>query len=230
MEENQKRETKIIRLSIPYWEQKIYPVILCDEKNLILVDCGSIDSLNYLEKEINLQGFSFKDITGIVITHHDFDHLGTVNKLKKLYPHIKIYSSAEEEPYISGKKKSLRLEQAEQMQEFLSSPEEKKMGENFCKMLRKVEPIQVDVIVKGGDFFDWCGKCEIIDTKGHTSGHISLYLPIQKTIITGDAAYYNNGHLEIPNPQYALNLKEAKKSFEKILNLNAETILCYHNL
>lgn len=221
-------EPKIIVLSIPYWNnQQIHPVLLYDENNLILVDCGDIKSLNEIEKEIVSHGFEPENVTGIILTHQDFDHMGSAAAFKRKYPNVKIYASAEEEPYISGKKKGLRLCQAEELQKSLP-PEEQETGKNFRAMLSKVEPVEVDIIIKEGDFFDWCGGCQIIDTSGHTPGHISLYLPKQKIAITGDAAFLTNGKLEIPNPQYSLDFEKAKRSFKKLLKLDVDKFLCYH--
>lgn len=219
---------KIIKLNLPYWNSEIiHPVLLADEKNLVLVDCGDIKSLENLEREIISNGFKPENLTGIILTHHDFDHMGTTGILKRKYPQIKIYSSAEEEPYISGKKKNLRLVQAERLQKNLSE-ENQDIGKNFCTMLKKLENVSVDKIIKEGDVLDFCGGCNVIKTFGHTPGHISLYFPKEKILITGDAAVLINGKPEIPNPEYAYNLEDAEKSFEKIFSLGAEKILYYH--
>ena len=96
------------------------------------------------------------------------------------------------------------------------------------EMIRKTEPCAVDNKVKADDAFDWCGGCRIIATPGHTPGHISLYLKNHKTLITGDAAVLVKGKLAIANPQYALDLKAAKKSKKEMLDYHADTVICYH--
>lgn len=147
--------------------------------------------------------------------------------MKQKYPKIQVVASEKESPYISGIAKSLRLEQAEAMQAILPE-EQKQFGVDFCNMLRKVCPVPVDLAVRGGEVLDWCGGCTIISTPGHTPGHISLYINKKKVLITGDAAVLENGELVIANPQFTLDIKEAEKSFHKIINYAAKEFICYH--
>ena len=79
-----------------------------------------------------------------------------------------------------------------------------------------------------GEILDWCGGCTIIETPGHTPGHISVFVNQKKVMITGDAAVLENGKLVIANPQYALDLKEAEASLRKIAAYDAKEMICYH--
>lgn len=222
---------KIITLNIKFnfqnTEDYIYPVVLRDDKETILVDCGYIGFLTMIENAFSDEGLEMKDLTKIIITHHDHDHMGSLRAIKEKYPHVNIISSREEKPFISGEMKAIRLEQAEKLQETLPD-EHKAFGQAFCEMLRRVEPCSVDMTVNGGEMFDWCGGCEIIDTSGHTPGHISLYLKEYNTIITGDAAVLEEGRLVVANPQYAFDLKEAEESLIKLMEYKADTYICYH--
>lgn len=71
-------------------------------------------------------------------------------------------------------------------------------------------------------------NCKVIATPGHTSGHISLYFPNLKSVITGDAAVNEDHKLVIANPNFCLNFKRAVESLAKIKNLKAENYYCYH--
>lgn len=208
-------------------EDTIYPVILKDDKNMVLIDCGYTGFLAAIEKAMGKNNLNGTELTHIVVTHHDHDHMGALCALKQKYPRIQIVASENEAAYISGKCKSLRLEQAEALQKLL--PESQKaFGEEFCNLLRGVEPVEVDLTLQDGDVFDWCGGCEIVGTPGHTPGHISIYVKSKKTIISGDAAALENGNLVIANPHFTIDMEEAEKSLNKILNFNAEEIICYH--
>lgn len=221
----------IIILEIKYMvdgnENIIYPVVLLDDQNMVMVDCGFHGFLPLIEKAFEDKGLNISQLTHVVITHHDLDHMGSLNALKQKYPHMKVVANEIEAPYISGEKKSLRLEQAEKRQDRL--PEEQKaFGLAFMDLIRKTEPCDVDMKVKGGDVFDWCGGCKIIGTPGHTPGHISLYLGKHKTVITGDAVVLVNERLAVANPQYALDLQAAKRSKKELLDYKADTVICYH--
>ncbi len=224
-------EYKILRLVISATfgdtSDTVYPTLLWDEKNIVLVDCGFIGSLSTLEKELAQYGLSTQQLTGLVLTHHDHDHMGAAAAMKRVNPNIKIYSSQAEAPYISAQEKPLRLKQAEEMQKSLP-PDQQDFGRAFCDMLRRVEPVLVDEFIHDGDKMDWCGGCHIIATPGHTPGHISLFMENESIVLTGDAMALEDGKPVIPNPQFTLDLKQADSSMNKLLSLNAKTYYCYH--
>lgn len=205
----------------------IHPVILRDEKEVILVDCGYTGFLDKMEAAIRQAGMEPSQITKVIITHQDHDHIGSLAALKQKYPEIQVIASSAEAPYISGELKPLRLVQAEAFQEHLPE-EQKEFGKAFCNILRSVQPVPVDLKVQGGDHFDWCGGCEIIDTSGHTPGHISLYLKKHGAIITGDAAALENEYLVVANPQFTLDMDKAQQAISKLFSYDARTYICYH--
>src|SRR5690554_2119686 len=173
------------------------------------------------------KGIDADSLTKVLITHHDDDHMGAIYEIKERHPHIKVVSSEIESKYISGKDKSLRLIQAEELLKIMPK-EQQQFGIDFCETLRKVKPVNVDIIVKDGDNLDWAGGCQVISTPGHTPGHISLFLTETNSIVTGDAAVVENGELVIANPQFALDLNMAQDSLEKIIAMNADNYYCYH--
>ena len=208
-------------------KETFYPVVLCDEETCILVDCGYVGSLSYIEEALSHQQLSPEMITHLIITHQDHDHLGAAAALKEKYPQVRVLASMEEAPFISGARKSLRLEQAEQLQKVL--PEEKQaFGKAFCDLLRRVEPVQVDQLLKGDECLPFCGGCQVLATPGHTPGHISLYLSEFDTILSGDAMALQDGRPVMANPQFTLDTEQAKASMHLLLDHPARTIICYH--
>ncbi|MBP9477253.1 MAG: MBL fold metallo-hydrolase [Sebaldella sp.] len=205
----------------------IYPTILQDEKELILVDCGYPFFLSKIEEEMKRINLSMNDLTKIIITHHDHDHMGSLKEIQDKYPSIEILSSAEQVPYITGKKESLRLLQAKAMHKTL--PEDQKEGsQKFQDFIASIETVDKVTPLSYSDVLPWCGGIEIVDTKGHMPGHISLYLPKEKTLIAGDALVVQNGHLFLAHPEYTLNVEDAVRSVENLLNYDIEKIICYH--
>jgi len=119
---------KIIVLDIKFKfgevEDTIHPVVLIDDKNMILVDCGYTGFLPAIKQAMEENNLNCADLTHVLITHQDHDHMGALSELKREYPYIQVIACKKESSYISGKLKSLRLEQAEAMQPNL--PEEQK--------------------------------------------------------------------------------------------------------
>ena len=219
-------------LDIPFEYQgmtnHIYPVLLLGGTDVVLVDCGYPGFMGLIEAALKEHGLSVSDLTMIVLTHQDDDHMGAAYEIISKYPHIQIAASAEEAPYISGGKKNLRLQQAEELQERLPE-EEKEFGLRFCERLRQVRPVPVDIVLQEGDRFDWGGGCEIIRTPGHTPGHISLLLSEAQALITGDAAVADQGRLVLANPQFCLDTEEADRSLKRLKGMKCKRYICYHS-
>lgn len=205
----------------------IHPVILKDEQETILIDCGYPNFLSKIQTEALANNINLEDLTKIIITHHDYDHIGALAEFKNQYPGIKIFASEKEAFYISGREKSLRLQQAEALFKFV--PDDQKEGAlKLQQLFGSVKPADVDVLVNDQEIFPWCGGTEIIFTLGHMPGHISIYLRKYKILISGDALVVENGNLAIANPEYNLDMEETKKSINRLMDYDIEKIICYH--
>lgn len=208
-------------------EDVLYPVLLQHDRELVLVDCGYPGFGPLLEAAARQEGFSLADLTGIFISHHDLDHVGGLYELKARYPRVKVYAPALEESYISGKEKSLRLQQAEALYHTL--PADQKGGAlQFQQMLRHVRPVAVDCALREDEQLPGLPGTRLVNTPGHMPGHASIYLEARKTLIAADAVVYENGTLDIANPHYALDLQEAVASVNKIAHFAIDRVICYH--
>jgi len=205
----------------------LYLTVLHNSKEVVLVDCGYPGFMPLIEAAMHQHGLSLAQLTGIIITHADIDHVGGLFEIKEKYPHIKVYSSALGKSYINGKEKSPRLVQAEQMQPTL--PEDKKeWGLQFMAALKAIPPVPVDGVFEDNDEPFFLPGVQIIYTPGHMPGHISLYVKESKTCIAADAVVVENGVLEIGNPQFTLDIQQAIASVKKLEALDIEKMVCYH--
>ena len=75
---------------------------------------------------------------------------------------------------------------------------------------------------------DWGGGCEVLETPGHTPGHLSLRSLENRFLITGDAAVAEEGALVLANPEYCLDRTAAEESLERVRRYGAKIYLCYH--
>lgn len=221
---------KVIELPIQFefngHANYIYPSLIELDNELTLVDTGYANFLPLIENEIMKNGYEVKDLKNIVITHYDDDHIGSLFAFKEKYPWITIIASEIETKSISGEMKSERLVQAEEMLKHMPS-EEQEFGKQFIQQLKSLKHVPVDVKVNDGDII-LSNHCKVIETPGHTSGHISLHFPRLKSVITGDAAVNKNHKLVIANPHFCLNIEKAKQSLQKLKDLNAEHYYCFH--
>ncbi len=222
---------KIIELPIEFEldgkKDYIYPSLIVMQNDLTLVDTGYVNSLPLIENEILKNGYDMKNLKNIIITHYDNDHIGSLFDFKKKFPWVHLIASEVESTFIGGEAKSERLIQAEEMLEKMTKEEEVKFGLWFIKQLKKLKHVSVDEKVRDGDLI-LDNQCRVVETPGHTSGHISLYFPNLKSVITGDAAVNESHELVVANPHFCLNYDQAEQSLNKIKNLQVETYYCYH--
>lgn len=205
----------------------MHPVILEDDKELILIDCCLVGNWELIKNSMKEKNINPEKLTKVIITHQDLDHIGSLVEIKKEIPNVKIYAHKLEIPYIDGAKKPLRLEQAEKIYDTLS--ENEKIGAKiFEERIKAVPKVDIDVSLSGNEEFPWCGGTKIINTPGHTPGHICIYVESKKTLISGDAVIANNGKLEIANPNFTLDMKKAMKSIKNLLNYEIEEVICFH--
>lgn len=207
--------------------QVINPVIIQDEHNMILVDTGYPSQIGLFEEVAKQNGIALDRLTHIIITHHDFDHVGSLAEFKRKYPHIKVLASNIEKGYIEKQRKPLRLEQAEKRYSSLSD-DDKEHALIFHKILESVEGTKVNDVLKNHQILPIGKGIEIIYTPGHTKGHISLYIKENKTFIAGDALVLIDDRLVIPYPEYAYDADKAKESIKTLFTYEIEEFICYH--
>ena len=194
----------------------IYPVILKNNDDLILIDTGYPMFLPLIENAFEAKGLNIQNLRQVILTHHDHDHIGAVKELVTKYPFVKVKCSTEQIPYVLGKKKSLRLEQAERFG----------ADDGFIQMLKSVE--YLDSVLELTDNEIICDGVKVIETPGHMPGHISIYIEPMKTLISGDMLTSEGGILRIADEQFVLDKEAEINSLKKIVNLDIEKIICFH--
>lgn len=201
--------------------------LIHDEHACVLVDCGPLNTMTQLKEELSKVGKSVKDITHILITHHDHDHIGNLDQLKLENPSIIVCSSAIEKDYLECSKESIRLTQAKALQPTLDK-EGQARGTAFMKMLELIVPTKVDLVVSDGDVLDIVGGIKVIAAPGHMPGHLAYFALKDQALIVGDAMVVENGLLQIANPKFSLDMIEAKKTMDMLCGMPYKLMVCYH--
>ena len=211
-------QTFEIRKFINGNEVILYPTLIEVNDKKYLIDCGYEETFAEFVVGLNNLGVEITDLHALLISHDDIDHLGALIQFKGKNPDLIIYSSRVEEPYIFGKIKSERLQQAENS--LLTLPEEyKSWALQFTNQLNGIKRTKVDFVLEDKDKIE--NEIEVVFTPGHTKGHISFYVPSKRTLIANDAIVIEEGRFEIANPTFTLDLKQAIQSVEKIKELAA---------
>jgi glyoxylase-like metal-dependent hydrolase (beta-lactamase superfamily II) len=69
---------------------------------------------------------------------------------------------------------------------------------------------------------------QIIETPGHTAGHIAVLDPVAGILVTGDALNGNGGQVAGPNPQFSDDMELANASVAKLASFEFEIALFGH--
>ncbi|MEH7281052.1 MBL fold metallo-hydrolase [Bacillus toyonensis] len=184
----------------------IHPILLWDDEMAVLIDIGFPGQIEDIQVEMERVGVSFDKLKAVILTHQDIDHIGSLPKLlQNCGSNIKVYAHELDKPYIEGDLPLLKGGNVE-------NPPKGKVS---------------DTVIDGQEL-PYCGGILILHTPGHTPGHISLYLKQSKTLIAGDSMYSANGMLGGIHAPTTLDVQEAQQSLKKYLNLDIESVVCYH--
>lgn len=163
----------------------------------IMIDAG----YNYprLAEKMEWLGIDPNEVSDILITHQDTDHVGAVeHDSDGLFSHCKLYISEIENKYLTGE-----------------------VRRKVIHKLYKLPMVTINnekVLLKDGDILDFDGiKVECILVPGHTWGHM-VYLIDDKYLFTGDTIWFgaDGGYSFIST--LAEDNKLSIKSLEKLEN------------
>ena len=204
----------------------IYPTLVWDDNSLVLIDAGFPGQADALIGAIAAEGFRAGDITHIILTHQDIDHVGCLPDILRLATSARVIAHVDEAPYIDGRATPIKLAALESAYDTL--PEDKKQ---FCDMLREGfanRRVTVNQTVEDGAVLPIVGGIEVVHTPGHTPGHVALFLRQDRIMVAGDAANIANGRITGPNPQHTQDMARGKASFDKLTAYYCRGVISYH--
>lgn len=162
------------------------------EGDWILVDAGwnTSKAFNALEKQLGETGVGFEDITRIIITHFHVDHYGLAGRLKEISG-AKVAMHRVEKDLVDSRYINMNelLAEIAKWLHFHGVPEKElpRLQKASLKATKFAVPVLPDMALEGGEKisagpFDF----EVLWTPGHSPGHICLYEPARKILLSGD--------------------------------------------
>lgn len=222
---------KTIPLKIQFMEdgviQTLYPTLIESNDRIALVDVPHANMLHLLENALNIENKNLSDLTDIIISHHDPDHMGCLFEIKERFPNINIIAHYREADYISGKKKSLRLSQLIKLKQTADSIEKARI-KRFMERIEATKPVEVDTTVKDGEKIPGFEGLIAVLTPGHMPWHLSIYDTHNRLFIAGDALIEDEDRLSANMPGLTLEPSIARKAIKKLLKYDITAVLCYH--
>ncbi|GAB7020218.1 MBL fold metallo-hydrolase [Halostagnicola bangensis] len=186
-------------------ELTITPTVVETDRGLVLIDVGPEGAVGPLETALSDLGFSLSDLWMVVVTHHDGDHAGGLAELRSRVD-VPVAAHPEEAPYITGAKTPIKGD-----------------GDRY-------PPESVDIELVGGSRLSTAvGPIELLETPGHSPGHLSLYVPDERLLIAGDALVSDGTEvLSGPKPEFTPEMDRALESVETLAALEIDHVLCFH--
>lgn len=192
-------------------QSMIHPMLIRDDNVQILIDTGLPGQFEQLENEMLRAGSSAASLDYLLLTHQDLDHIGCLPELSAVNPNVLICAHPFDAPYIRGENRLLK--------------------ENVVPWQKELEVLpssRVDQLLAHKERLSLCGGIQVIHTPGHTDGHISFLLEESRQLIIGDALFYTNGEIQVPPQELTINMPQAMKSLEQLLDYDFDQILFYH--
>ena len=175
-----------------------------------------------IEAQIAAMDMDPERIKTLVILHTHFDHCGIVPFFKNKWPWVEIVASKRGRTLLNTPKVAAGIGQfnARYLRETLPQSDPKEM---FIEAFA----IDVDRVVTEGDVIS-CGKVnlEVLETPGHSTCSISLYMPEEKAVFASDAVGIAMGAKVLTAANS--NFDQYLDSLERIIALNPEVILAEH--
>jgi glyoxylase-like metal-dependent hydrolase (beta-lactamase superfamily II) len=194
------------------------PYLIIDSNRLALIDAGLPGSDKKIFKYITGLGYAPSDLKWIIITHSDIDHIGGVSAIKKKSG-ARVYASAIEAEAMSKGSSSRQIKSRNFFGKLL-------MG--VAGRFMKPAPIHADEILSEGQVLPVLGGLRVIETPGHTPGHISLFSPSTGILFTGDSIVSREGGLVRSIPALTWDEAKADESAREQAALGARIVCCGH--
>ena len=168
----------------------VYIHLLVGDDKVMLVDTGCAhnpeqDIMPYMQ-EI---GVTLDQLDYILISHSDLDHQGGNRPMKEAAPQAIMMCHRLDKPWINDTDALIagRYAQFDADHGFVTSEEEKAGIRDIT------QSYPVEMTLQGGEQIwlssDW--YVEVVHTPGHTWGHLAVYDPRGKALISGEAAIWN---------------------------------------
>ncbi|WP_440771799.1 MBL fold metallo-hydrolase [Natronorubrum sp. DTA28] len=186
-------------------ELTITPTLVETERGLVLIDVGPAGTVDAVRTHLRSLGYELEDIWLVLLTHHDGDHAGG---LAELLEHVDavVATHRKEAPYVTGVHDPIKGD-----------------GDRY-------PPAAVDLELVGGVRIPTlAGPMAVVDTPGHSPGHVSLHFPEDGLLLAGDALVADvDEPIDGPKAEFTPDMDRALESVADLADLDIEHVVCFH--
>ena len=154
-----------------------HPYLLVDPDGLTLIDTGIPGSAHKILRYVKQIGYSPRAINRILLTHADYDHAGSLARLKRASG-ARVYSSLHEARAMATGEFPRSLKSSSKLLQPILM---------IAERLGRISPAHVDEHLVDGQMLPVLNGLQVVDTQGHTPGHLSFYAIKQGILFSGDS-------------------------------------------
>lgn len=204
-----------IRPELHLYATRMVNCYICiDEEGLSLIDASTPNQrdpiLNYLER----LGYRPQDLRRIVVTHADYDHVGSLADLQEA-TQARVYAGAETARLIAAGESPQHMPRLAQW-----------VLDKFMRY--RPVPEAVIHVLEPGDTLPVLGGLTAIASPGHTRDHFSFYSTHAGVLFAGDALNNRGGKLSLAAARITADMDAARQSGRALLKLAPALIACGH--
>jgi glyoxylase-like metal-dependent hydrolase (beta-lactamase superfamily II) len=189
-----------------------------------LIDTGTPGLLPGIKAALKMLDMHFGDVKRVIVTHHDLDHIGSLEAVVAASG-AEVWTSLAEVPYVQDGRRAQKMPPADRVDELLPN-----LPEKVRATIKNMPGVRVPVArtLQDGEWLDLAGGTRVVFTPGHTVGHLCLFVEAEGILISGDALTSDSGELHGPTPQATPDMPEALRSVSKLVGLPVDKIITYH--
>lgn len=157
--------------------------LIAEPDGLTLIDAGIPSSFSQIVDFIGSLGRSVQELKMILLSHADIDHVGAAPALKA-ESGARIYASQIAAQALAEGHSSRQIELGILTPIF-----------RWLEHLNGAMQIEVDELLSAGQMLPMLGGLKVLETPGHTPGHLSFYAEKHKLLFAGDSVSTNPGEI-----------------------------------
>lgn len=190
------------------------------EDGYLLIDAGMQIYFHYLKKQIKALGITNSLLKLAIITHADGDHYGSLSRIQEENPGTLITAASKPE--------ADAIQKGCMSRELHPKPMEKWVYDLVSKLFTTPKA-RVDLLIDNGTKFEKFG-IQVMETPGHTPGHISLWNQQEGILFCGDSILIHGKRVIPSSGANCWDEKCSRDSFDLQMALHPEVIYGGHGI
>lgn len=188
--------------------------LVVEPPNIVLIDTGMPRQQEAILNLVRHLGRQPSDLTHILVTHADIDHVGSLAALHQATG-AHIFAGSDSAHLISQGKSPKHMPVIVQW-----------VIDTFVKY--GAVPQEKISLFTDGDTLPFLGGLQVLATPGHTLDHFSFFSSTAGVLFAGDAINTRNGRINLTPPRITADKTAARRSAIRLLELSPAVIACGH--